>query len=347
MSEAVLDKRTGPLVNPDPAISIIIPNYNTARYIAETLDSVFAQTFSDYEVVVLNDASPDTEQLHQELVPYLDRIVFVENEKNLGTSATRNLGVEIARGDVISFLDADDIWAPNYLEELIEFLKNGSFDMAYADCASFVANSRPATGLLHLNPEQGAVSRKMLIDGKCHILPSGTLIRKDTYLSVGGFDPGVSRTEDFDLWMRLLFAGKRIGHMKKILFKFRISPGSGSGDAVVRIERSITCWRTLQKKLEFTDGENRTIERHVADLEAASLRAQGRDHIYKKDWKAARDSFKKASSKAAELNMSFRHRIKLKMVILLLKVSPSILHAIYKRVRSGEIEFLPSERTVN
>lgn len=331
----------GRLVAEDPAVSIIIPNYNTARYISETLESVFAQTYKSYEIVVVNDASPDTVEFRETIKPYLDRIVLFENKTNIGTSATRNLAVSIARGKMICFLDADDIWRPSFLQDLTQFLDKHNYDLVFADCETFTTGGEPVDRS-DLNPEQGEITRANLIDGKCHILPTGAVITKVAFLAVDGFDSKVTRTEDFDLWMRMLFNGSRFGYLRKVLFKFRISPGSGSGDAVVRIQRSILCWRTLQEKLEFTPQEHEKIEYHVNDLKAGALRSQARDAIYRENWKEAKTSLREALAIAKEIDLPLAHRVKIKMVILLLGISPSLVRSIYSKARPDEIEYLPS-----
>src|ERR1044071_9453875 len=101
--------------NRSPLVSVIVPAYDVAEFIAEALDSVLAQTFDDYEIIVINDGSPDTKDLERALAPYLSRIVYIKQE-NRGVSAARNTGIKAARGSLIAFLDADDTWLPNYLE---------------------------------------------------------------------------------------------------------------------------------------------------------------------------------------------------------------------------------------
>jgi glycosyltransferase involved in cell wall biosynthesis len=96
-------------------VSVIIPAYNVAPYIAETLKSVFGQTKSAFEVVVVNDGSPDTTELEEVLRPFRDRIVYLKQE-NRGLSGARNTGIRVATGDLIALLDGDDVWMPQYLE---------------------------------------------------------------------------------------------------------------------------------------------------------------------------------------------------------------------------------------
>jgi len=119
-----------------PAVSVIIPAYNVASYIAASLDSVFAQTFTGYEVILVNDGSPDTEQFERAIQPYIDRIIYLKQE-NAGASVARNSGLQAARGEFVAFLDGDDVWLPNYLAEQMQFIQARGCDLACADATMF------------------------------------------------------------------------------------------------------------------------------------------------------------------------------------------------------------------
>src|SRR5712691_7731645 len=123
-------------MNSDPKVSIVMPAYNVAPYIRETLESVFAQTFSDYEVIIVNDGSPDTEELERVLEPFRDRIRYFKQE-NRGAGAARNVALRAARGEFIAFLDADDLWLPNYLDEQLRFIRTAACDLVCADAINF------------------------------------------------------------------------------------------------------------------------------------------------------------------------------------------------------------------
>ncbi len=325
-----------------PAVSIIIPNYNTAEFIAETLDSVFAQTFSDYEVIVINDASPDTADLLAVLAPYRERIVFIDKAENHGTSPTRNFAAEHARADILAFLDADDIWHPTFLEEVIAFKRAGEYNMAYADAETFGIPHSDVKDFLSANPGEGEITRELLVGGKCHILPSGALIDTEVFRRSGGFDPKVLRTEDFDLWMRFMFAGVRIGYLKRLLFKFRLRPGSGSGDSIQRIMRCRDVWLILQEKLPFTDEENVIIAHHVAGEEAALLRAEGRYAIARRDWRTARTKFRGAFTAARKLRLPLVHRVKMLGIAATLYVYPSLVLKMQQKNRPAEFAHMPT-----
>lgn len=115
------------------AVSVVIPVYNCVEYTPAALDSVFAQTFTNFEVVLVNDGSPDTEMLEHLIAPYQDRIVYLKQE-NRGLSAARNTGIRAARGKYLAFLDSDDCWPPEYLAAQMKlFEETPSPDLVYSD----------------------------------------------------------------------------------------------------------------------------------------------------------------------------------------------------------------------
>src|SRR5215472_371797 len=101
-----------------PRISVIMPSYNTAHLIGGSLDSVFQQTFTDFEVVLVNDGSPDTPQLEKVLSPYLssypEKLIYIRQE-NKRCAGARNTAIGRARGEFLAFLDSDDSWTPDHL----------------------------------------------------------------------------------------------------------------------------------------------------------------------------------------------------------------------------------------
>ena len=100
-----------------PRVSVITPAHNAAAHLAETLDSVFAQTYADYEVVVADDAS--TDDTAAIVARYADRMRYVRSASNVGPAGARNLAIEHASGELLALLDADDLWLPDYLAEQV------------------------------------------------------------------------------------------------------------------------------------------------------------------------------------------------------------------------------------
>ena len=127
-----------------------MPAYNTAALIGEALDSVLAQTYTNFETIVINDGSPDTAQLEEALRPYRSRIVYIVQE-NRRAAGARNTGIKNARGKYLAFLDSDDCWLPENLATQMKFFEQDpSLDMVYADAAfagRAVAGQDPHAGL--------------------------------------------------------------------------------------------------------------------------------------------------------------------------------------------------------
>src|ERR1700676_72285 len=103
-----------PLVS--PLVSIVIPCFNATKYIPETLDSLRAQTFRDFEIILVNDGCPDTENLERVLEPYRDEIRYLKSGRWASISESRNNAIQASTARYIALLDADDIWEPNYLQ---------------------------------------------------------------------------------------------------------------------------------------------------------------------------------------------------------------------------------------
>ena len=169
---------------PAPAVSVIIPAYGVTPYIAEALDSVFAQTFNDFELIVVNDGCPDSGALEAALRPYLDRIVYLKKE-NGGVSSARNAGIRVARAPLIALLDGDDAWTPDYLAVQTEFLReHPQTDIVYSNGVVF--GDSPLAGRLgmDLSPSYGEVNFESLISCRCSVMTS-VLARKAAILGVG------------------------------------------------------------------------------------------------------------------------------------------------------------------
>ena len=108
-----ISKRVGRNVfETPPRVSVVIPAYNAAKFIGETLDSAIGQKFREHEIIVVNDGSPDTTALERVLHTRLEEIIYIK-QRNLGAGPARNTAIEHARGEVIAFLDGDDVWLPD------------------------------------------------------------------------------------------------------------------------------------------------------------------------------------------------------------------------------------------
>ncbi|MEP0871647.1 glycosyltransferase [Trichocoleus desertorum AS-A10] len=183
-----------------PLVSIIIPVYNGEKTIQETINSVLAQTFSDFELIVINDGSQDkTLEVVSEIQ---DPRIKVFSYPNAGLSATRNRGISHSQGQFIAFLDADDLWTADKIEAQLKALQdNPEAGLAYS-WSDFVDES---SQFLHIGRRltwDGDVHRKILV---INFLEHGSnpLIRREALKVIGNFDESLSAAEDWDMWIRL------------------------------------------------------------------------------------------------------------------------------------------------
>lgn len=208
-----------------PSVSVIVPAYNTAPYIGEALESIFAQTFRDYEVIVINDGSPDTEELERALAPCQDRIVYIKQE-NRGVGAARNAGIRAARAPLIALLDSDDMWEPDYLAVQVAMLRGDpAIDVMYPDAVYFGNCCEAGRRFMELCPSDGEVTFEALVTQRCNVMNSVTA-RRDTVVRAGLYDESLQGPEDFDLWLRVLLGGGRIAYHRRVLVRYRRRGGS-------------------------------------------------------------------------------------------------------------------------
>ncbi len=207
-----------------PLVSVVIPVFNGEKTIRETIESVLNQTLTDFELVVINDGSQDGTLDIVERIP--DSRIQVFSYPNVGQSTSRNRGIEIAKGDYISFIDADDLWTPDKLEAQLQALQaNPKAGVAYS-WTDWIDESSQLLGKGSYNTEQGAVFTKLLLNDFV-ANGSNVLIRRQALTEVGGFDPSVTPAEDWDLWLRLAARYEFVA-VRSPQILYRISPNSAS-----------------------------------------------------------------------------------------------------------------------
>jgi glycosyltransferase involved in cell wall biosynthesis len=190
-----------------PKVSIVIPVYNGEAYLHDTLESVFAQTFRDYEVLCVNDGSSDGSAAMLER--YGER-VRVMHQENAGQSAARNTGVALAKGQYIAFLDQDYRWYPSKLEQQVATLEAAP-DVVLVHCNYDRVDHEGhllRSGAALVERASALASPLGLLIEEALIFPSAMLVRRDTFQRIGGFDPELRGFEDFDLIARLKPEGR-------------------------------------------------------------------------------------------------------------------------------------------
>jgi teichuronic acid biosynthesis glycosyltransferase TuaG len=186
----------------EPFISVVIPSYNAAKYLAETLESVRAQTFRNYEVIVVDDGSTDRTFDIAARFEGVRRL----RQANRGAAAARNAGIGAARGAYVAFLDADDLWLPKKLEKQVAYLEqNPKAAWIYSDARVFdSASGRTICRIgARIRLHEGEILRPLLLRS---FIPSATpVVRRDALFAAGLFDEARERRigEDWSLWMRI------------------------------------------------------------------------------------------------------------------------------------------------
>jgi glycosyltransferase involved in cell wall biosynthesis len=300
-----------------PLVSVVIPAYNASEYIAEALDSVMAQTFKNYEVIVVNDGSPDTEQLERALEPYKDRIIYIK-QKNRGPSGARNTAIRAARGEYIAMLDSDDAWLPAYLAEQVRILSdNPDLDMIYADAWLSGDADLPHRTFMEGAPSRGPVSFESLLRYDSSIITSGAVAKRQTLIDAGLFDEAFIRCEDFDLWIRVAHRGGKISYQKQILAKHRAHAASLAADTVKMVESQIEVLKKAQRTLPLTDEQRKLIETQLAHCAAQIDLHLGKQYFHEGEFQLASEALRRANV--------FYQSIKLRVVLWFLRASPGLL----------------------
>jgi glycosyltransferase involved in cell wall biosynthesis len=315
-----------------PAVSVIIPAYKIAGFIAESLESVFAQAFEDYEIILINDGSPDTAEFEKAVAPFRDKIIYLENE-NCGASISRNIAIENSRGEFLAFLDGDDIWKTNYLESQTDFLKANNLEMVYCDAELFGGSVYDGRNYMQTSPSNGKVNFESLLNLECNVITSGTIAKRETVLKAGMFEWERNRAHDFVLWLKIARNGARIGYQKKVLLKYRVRADSLSGDSKQRVQREIDVFYRVEKLFALTEDQTKIVENHLSRLEADLQIEKGKSYLLQENFEAAKSAFEQAND--------YRRSNRLRLIIWLIRFAPHLLLKIYQTRRSEEIAFVP------
>lgn len=303
-----------------PTVSIVIPAYNAAPFIGETLESVFRQSYRNFEVLVVNDGSPDSTALEQALEPCRDRITYLV-QKNSGPGAARNLGTRQARGEFVAFLDSDDLWFAEYLaEQLKMFEEDPSRDLAYCDFRFF--GDTPSAGKTFFQlypPGVENITLESLVSGNNNLIiyPTCVVARRKTLLDAGLFDEALwSYGEDHDLWLRIAHRGGKIAYQRKVLADRRSWAGSSNTARMKVADGHLKALGKLNAATDLPPKTRALLERRIAECEAAIQLWKGKQSMKDGEFATARSHFERANS--------FSHAWKLSLLIAGLRLAPHL-----------------------
>jgi glycosyltransferase involved in cell wall biosynthesis len=316
-------------VIPPPKVSVIIPSYKTGDLIATCLDSVFAQTYTDFEVIVVNDGSPDTLELEKVLAPYLGRIVYIRQE-NKRAAGARNHAIRLARGEFLAFLDSDDSWLPHHLDSQMQLLAtHPSLDLVYADAA--VGDPAHQRFFMKECPSEGPATFGALVLKRCHVPVSTVVIRKQKIVEAGFFDETLTRWDDYDMWLRCAFHGAEISYARSV--QACLSTGRAGSLGISGARNMEACCHILDKlrrTLPLSDTDREVVDRRATEVKALYLLYEGKDHLAKQEFGKARELISGANA--------YLHRPTLSLAVFGLGIAPhaaNLAISCWRRVRSG------------
>lgn len=214
-------------------VSVIIPMYNSEKYIDECVKSVINQTYTNLEIIIIDDCSTDSSLSVVEKIAD-DRIKLIKLEKNVGVSAARNTGIDAATGDYLCFIDSDDLWVKEKIEKEVEFIKKNNYDFIYSDYAFFNENAeelkkyRRVVVPRKIQYEQAIRNTTIFISTV--MLNLHSLKKEDIYM------PNLTIGQDTATWWNLLKGGCTAYGINEVLAYYRVHGKSLSSNKIRAIK---------------------------------------------------------------------------------------------------------------
>jgi glycosyltransferase involved in cell wall biosynthesis len=282
---------------------------------------VFCQSFTDYEVIVVNDGTPDTAELEQELAPYLDRITYIKQE-NKGPGGARNTGIRCASGEFVALLDSDDQWLPDHLAEMIEIIrKDPSVDLIYADAVNFGELESAGRTSMETNPSDGIADFESLMERRCNVIASCVVARRTALIEAGLFDENFVYAEDYDLWLRVAYAGKRIEYLTNVHSRRRIHEENLTSNIIKSYQGQADVLRKLMRELALSDHIRNKMQLEIERCEAFIALEKAKQKIVAGQYDRAAQELKRANG--------FFHQRKLTLALLFLRTVPNLVRHVF------------------
>ncbi len=304
-----------------PTVSVIIPAYNTSQYIGEALASVFAQTFGDYEVILINDGSRDTAELERVLDSYRGRLRYLKKE-NGGTASARNVGIRLARGRYLGLLDSDDVWEPEYLACQVATLEADPGVVAsYANAVIFGDSPFAGRDFMSVHPSEGEVTFQSLVEQQCNALGTA-MLRREAVLRAGLYDETFATGEDFELWLRITHQGGRVIYNRRPLWRYRKRAGCLSVNPIQMWSNYLRALEKAKRELNLSPDDLAVVERRGDHIRAMLKLFRGKQAFFAGEMETAIECLTEASD-------SLKSR-KLAVAAWLLRLAPHFLLRVYE-----------------
>lgn len=299
-------------------ISVIIPAYNVAPYIGETLDSLLAQTYTDYEVIVINDGSTDdTEQIILPYREHFDGRMIYQWQANQGLARARNAGLRVARGRYIALLDADDIWVPEFLAKMLALIESDpALDLVFPNAWFWGSPNFSGREFQAVFPASEPVTFEKVLRRECYIFGLA-LFKRELLETVGYYDEELGASEDFDLWLRMLRQGCRFSFTREPLVKYRWRADSLSNNSDKLLNNLSKVYHKWLRDPAITAEQRALIEAQLRDADAMLNWSLYREKLQTGD-------YHQAAQHLALANAHYR-KLKLSLVQIGLRVAPSLV----------------------
>jgi glycosyltransferase involved in cell wall biosynthesis len=251
----------------EPLVSVIIPAFQCAQYIAQAIESVLAQSYSNLEIIVVNDGSPDTQLLEQALTPYLHTIRYLKQATS-GPASARNTAIRQANGIYVAFLDSDDYWSTEHLSrQLSLFREDPTLDLVYCDYM-LLKNDKPFARAFDMQPQIGSVTFESLLVEDCAIGTSTAVCSRACIVKSGLFDESLLRCEDFEMWLRMVLFGARMTYNSDVQVFHRINEAGLSADKWSMKRDRIRVYQKMASDFPLSERQKEIARQLIARTEA-------------------------------------------------------------------------------
>lgn len=261
-------------------VSVIISTFGEPCYLPRAINSVLTQTFSDFEVIVVDDNNPDTHSRKQtenimEQYRTEDKVKYIQHKKNRNGAAARNTGASAARGKYIAFLDNDDFYLPRRLEECMEIVeKEPSISIVFTDVA--IVKDREITKIVKV---RNANVVDLLMDTNLFGTGSNIFISRELFNELGGFDESFLRHQDIEFMVRGLEIGKAYCIPKVLIVKVHTGANSADYERYLETKKMFNC--KFERIIDSLSDENKNkyYSKLYEDLFFVAIRGRKRSHI--------------------------------------------------------------------
>lgn len=252
----------------EPRVTVLMPAYNAGKYIAEAIQSVLDQDFSDFELLIVDDGSSD--DTRQVIARFPDTRIRLLEQENRGISASLNAGLQASRGYYIARFDADDICLPQRLGRQVAFLDaNPSYVLVGSDAEYILENGEHLFNFRCMAFSHTEIQEKLY--HSCPFIHSSVMYRKKEVLEAGGYSLLAHNFEDYLLWVKLIQAG-RFQNLPETLIKVRFNPSSVTIDEKWRGRRFRGLKREIIRRGDITEAEGAVLQTIIRNQETRRIK---------------------------------------------------------------------------